>query len=114
VEAIAAGVDMFDCVLPTRLARHGTILTSNGRLNLRNAGYARDDKPLDESCSCLVCRRWSRAYLRHLLQVQEPTAPRLLTIHNLSWLFALVRETRAAIAAGQLARLRADVAAVWD
>ena len=74
VEGIARGVDMFDCVLATRLGRHGTILTSAGRLNLRNAAHARSAEPLDDRCSCQVCGRWSRAYLRHLLMVQEPTA----------------------------------------
>ncbi len=78
VEGIARGVDMFDCVLATRLARHGTILTDAGRLNLRNAEHARDPGPLDEHCSCPVCQRWSRAYLRHLLRVGEPTSARLV------------------------------------
>jgi queuine tRNA-ribosyltransferase len=114
VEAVALGVDMFDCVLPTRLARHGTILTSGGRLNLRNAALARDASPLDTSCACPVCARWSRAYLRHLLRVHEPTAARLLTLHNVGWLLGLVDRTRAAIAEGSLATLRAEVAAAWD
>ena len=114
LEAIDLGVDMFDCVLPTRLARHGTILTSAGRLNLRNATFARDSRPLDPTCACSVCSRWSRAYLRHLLRVQEPTAARLLTLHNVGWLLALVDRARTAIAQGNLAALRADVAAAWD
>jgi queuine tRNA-ribosyltransferase len=114
VEGIAAGVDLFDCVLPTRLARHGTILTSTGRLNIRNAAHASDSAPLDDRCSCPVCARWSRAYLRHLLQVNEPTAPRLLTVHNLHWLLGLVRRIRAAIEDGSLTALRAEVAALWD
>ena len=104
LEAIAMGVDMFDCVLPTRLARHGTILTDAGRLNLRNAAFARDDGPLDASCACEVCARWSRGYLRHLLRVQEPTAARLLTLHNVRWLLALVDRARSAIAQGTLVR----------
>jgi queuine tRNA-ribosyltransferase len=114
VEAVALGVDMFDCVLPTRLARHGTILTSAGRLNLRNARYARDDAPLDPTCDCAVCDRWSRGYLRHLLRVQEPTAARLLTIHNVRWLLQLVDRAREAVGTGSLAALRADVALAWD
>jgi queuine tRNA-ribosyltransferase len=114
VEAIALGVDMFDCVLPTRLARHGTVLTAAGRLSLRNARFATDDSPLDPTCSCAVCMRWSRAYLRHLLRVGESTASRLVTIHNLHWTFDLVRRIRDAIETGTLERLRAQVAAVWD
>jgi queuine tRNA-ribosyltransferase len=113
VEGIARGVDLFDCVLPTRLARHGTILTDAGRLNLRNAANARSDAPLDACCACEVCARWSRGYLRHLLAVGEPTAKRLLTLHNLHWALTLVRRARAAIAAGTLDALRAEVAAAW-
>jgi queuine tRNA-ribosyltransferase len=113
VEAIALGVDMFDCVLPTRVARHGRVLTSTGRINLKNAVHTRDDGPLDPACSCMVCARWSRAYLRHLVQVEEPAAARLLTWHNLAFTFDLVERTRAAIAAQRLDRLRHEVAAVW-
>ena len=114
VEAIARGVDMFDCVLPTRLARHGTVLSSEGRYQIKNAGFAADDGPLDPACACAVCARHSRAYIRHLLQTAEPTAPRLLTLHNVAWTFALVERSRAAIAANTLERLRADVASVWS
>jgi queuine tRNA-ribosyltransferase len=114
LEGIALGIDMFDCVLPTRLARHGTILTDAGRMNLRNARYARDPEPLDPTCDCPVCGRWSRAYLRHLLQVQEPTAGRLLTIHNIHWTLDLVTRARSAIEHGRLDQLRAEVAERWD
>ncbi len=114
VDAVARGIDMFDCVLPTRLARHGTLLTSEGRLNLRNRRFADDAGPLDPECECPACARWSRGYLRHLLSVAEPTAPRLLTIHNVSWTFALVDRIRAAIADGSLAALRDDLAQRWD
>jgi queuine tRNA-ribosyltransferase len=113
IEGIALGVDLFDCVLPTRLARHGTVLTTAGRLNLRNAVHATDPGPLDPDCACPVCARWSRAYLRHLLQVGEPTAARLVTIHNVSWTLALVARARVAIVAGTLAALQAEVAAAW-
>ena len=113
VEGIALGVDMFDCVLPTRLARHGTILTDAGRLNLRNARHARDPGPLDPDCPCPVCARWSRAYLRHLLRTSEPTGGRLLTIHNVSWTLRLVARARSAILTGTLSDLRAEVAAAW-
>lgn len=113
VEAVARGVDMFDCVLPTRLARHGTALTSLGRFQVKAARFATDDAALDPSCTCPVCARWSRGYLRHLFSVGEPTAGRLLTIHNLSWILALVQRMGEAIAAGTFATLRAEVAAVW-
>ena len=114
VEAIALGVDMFDCVLPTRLARHGTVLTSGGRIQLKRAEFATSDRPLDERCSCAVCGRWSRGYLRHLVQVGEPGAARLLTIHNLAWTFDLIRRTRAAVIAGELDSVRAEVREAWD
>ncbi|HEX6568704.1 MAG TPA: tRNA guanosine(34) transglycosylase Tgt [Acidimicrobiales bacterium] len=113
VDAVTRGVDMFDCVLPTRLARHGTVLTSAGRLNLRNRRFADDGGPLDPACACAVCARWSRGYLRHLLSVAEPTAPRLLTIHNVTWTLRLVDRIRAAIAEGSLPALRAEVAECW-
>ncbi|HEY8543567.1 MAG TPA: tRNA guanosine(34) transglycosylase Tgt [Acidimicrobiales bacterium] len=113
VDVVARGVDMFDCVLPTRLARHGTLLTSTGRLNLKNRRFAEDAGPLDPACGCAVCARWSRGYLRHLLSVDEPTAGRLLTLHNIAWTFALVDRIREAIRAGTLAELRAEVADVW-
>jgi queuine tRNA-ribosyltransferase len=114
VDAVARGIDMFDCVLPTRLARHGTMLTSQGRLNLRNRRYADDAGPVDPDCGCPTCARWSRGYLRHLLSVAEPTAPRLLTLHNMTWTFGLVDRIRAAIGVGALAGLRADLAERWD
>ena len=113
VEAVGLGVDMFDCVLPTRLARHGAVLTSTGKIQLRNAANATDGSPLDAACRCPVCGRWSRAYLRHLLQVGEPSAARLLTIHNLSWTLTLINRIRAAVAAGSLAELRHEVAGIY-
>ncbi len=113
VEGVALGVDMFDCVLPSRLARHGTILTSTGRLNLRNARFARDPEPLEPGCACPTCARWSKAYLRHLLMVNEPTVARLATIHNVHWLLGLMARTRAAIVTGSLATLRREVDAIW-
>jgi queuine tRNA-ribosyltransferase len=113
VDAVGRGIDMFDCVLPTRLARHGTLLTTGGRLNLRNARFADDDGPIDPTCPCAVCARWSRGYLRHLLSVDEPTAPRLLTIHNVTWALALVQRVRDAVVANALSDLRAEVAAAW-
>jgi queuine tRNA-ribosyltransferase len=114
VEAVALGVDMFDCVLPTRLARHGTILTSEGRLNLRNARFARDPEPLEPGCACSTCQRWSRAYLKHLLAVSEPTGARLTTIHNVHWLLRLIDDVRSAIGQRTYGALRRQVAEVWD
>ncbi len=113
VEAVALGIDMFDCVLPSRLARHGTILTDEGRLNLRNARHIRDPGPLDPTCPCPVCARWSRGYLRHLLKVGEISASRLLTLHNVAWLLRLVDRTRDAVISGRLQPWREQVLAVW-
>jgi queuine tRNA-ribosyltransferase len=113
MEAVALGVDQFDCVAPTRMARHGSMLTSGGRLNLRNAVHSRDDGPLDPLCSCSTCTRWSRGYLRHLLSVGEPTAWRLLSIHNLAFVLGLMAEARSAIAEGRFDALRAHIATVW-
>jgi queuine tRNA-ribosyltransferase len=113
MEAVARGVDQFDCVAPTRMARHGTVLTTAGRINLRNAAHTRDEGPLDPSCRCPTCARWSRGYLRHLLMVGEPTAWRLLSIHNLAVVFALMTEARAAIAEGRFEALRTRTAEAW-
>jgi queuine tRNA-ribosyltransferase len=114
VDAVALGVDMFDCVLPTRLARHGTGLSDGGRVQVRAAGKALDDRPIDPSCSCRVCRRYSVGYVRHLLAVSEPSGGRLLTIHNLSWMLGFIERVRQAIGAGRLAGLRDEVAAGWE
>ena len=114
LEAVSVGVDMFDCVLPTRLARHGTVLTSEGRLNLANARFARDDGPLDPALANDPAGRWSRAYLRHLLMVGETAASRILTLHNLAWLFDLMRATRVAIAEGRFEAHAAAIRAVWE
>ncbi|MGI9186139.1 MAG: tRNA guanosine(34) transglycosylase Tgt [Gaiellales bacterium] len=97
LRVIAAGVDMFDCVLPTRLGRTGAAMTSAGRLNLRNATFARDDRPLDERCSCSTCTRFSRAYIRHLVAQKEILGMRLLSIHNMAFLLALTTSAREAI-----------------
>ena len=114
LEAIALGVDLFDCVLPTRLARHGTVLTSEGRLNIKNRRFADDPGPLDPACACRVCGRYARAYVRHLANVNEPTAARLCTLHNLSWTLRLAQRARDAIAGGTLDALRAEIGAVYD
>jgi queuine tRNA-ribosyltransferase len=108
LEVIARGVDMFDCVLPTRTARTGSALTWEGRLNLRNARFARDPGPLDESCACPACERFSRAYIRHLVNQQELLGLRLLSLHNLRFLIDLTAHARAAIERGGFAAYRAD------
>lgn len=114
VEAVAVGIDMFDCVLPTRLARHGTALTAEGKVQLKAARYARSAEPLDPGCACGVCARWTAGYLRHLLVVGEPTGGRLLSLHNLHWLLDLTARVRAAVVDGRLEALRRETAAVWD
>jgi queuine tRNA-ribosyltransferase len=93
---------MFDCVLPTRTARTGSALTWEGRLNLRNARFARDDRPLEDECACPACTRFSRAYLRHLVNQQELLGHRLLTLHNLRFVLDLVAAARSAIERGEL------------
>jgi queuine tRNA-ribosyltransferase len=101
VEGVSRGIDMFDCVLPTRNARNGTVFTRDGKLVVKNAGYARDTGPLDEDCGCYTCRNFSRAYLRHLFQAGEILGPRLATLHSVSFFLALMREIREAIVAGE-------------
>jgi queuine tRNA-ribosyltransferase len=113
VEAVALGIDLFDCVLPTRFGRHGSILSNAGRYNLKRAENAAADAPLDDQCGCPVCARWSRAYLRHLLVVDEPTAPRLMTLHNVWWTLRLVEELRAAVEAGSVEGVRSRIAAAY-
>ena len=111
IEVIARGVDMFDCVLPTRTARTGSALTWEGRLNLRNARFARDPRPLDEGCSCPACTRFSRAYIRHLVNQQEILGLRLLSLHNLRFLLDLAAAARRAIERGAFDTWRADALA---
>ena len=107
LEAVAHGIDMFDCVLPTRVARNGSLLTSEGRINLRNAGFAEDTAPVQEGCTCYTCRTFSRAYLRHLYKAGEISALRLGTIHNVHFMMAFMRDIRAALAQGAFADFRA-------
>lgn len=97
LEGVLRGVDMFDCVLPTRIARHGTLMTSQGRLNIRNAKNERDFGPLDPECDCYTCKNYSRAYLRHLIRSDEGLGQRLLSIHNLHYLIKLTEDARKAI-----------------
>ena len=109
LEVIARGVDMFDCVLPTRTARTGSALTREGRLNLRNAKFARDERPLEEGCPCPACSRFSRAYIRHLVTQQEILGLRLLSLHNLRFLLDLVAGARQAIERGEFTSFRNGV-----
>ena len=111
IEVIARGVDMFDCVLPTRTARTGSALTWEGRLNLRNARFARDPRPLDESCGCPACTRFTRAYIRHLVNQEEILGLRLLSLHNLRFVLDLVAAARASIERGDFATWSADALA---
>jgi queuine tRNA-ribosyltransferase len=113
VEAVGNGADMFDCVLPTRLARHGTALTSEGKLHLRNLRFARDDRPIDPAFTHPLSGRYSRAYLRHLLVTGEPTAGRIITLHNLAWLADLVARIRTAIVEGRFDQFRRQVWQTW-
>jgi queuine tRNA-ribosyltransferase len=113
VEAVARGVDQFDCVMQTRLGRHGTALTSAGRWQVKASANALSDDPIDPLCACQVCATHSRGYLRHLFQSKEPTASRLLSIHNLKWTIDLVDSMRVAILDGSFERLRASILDVW-
>lgn len=98
VEGVKRGIDMFDCVLPTRLARHGTVFTHQGKITVRNAGFAEDFNPIDPECDCYVCKNYSRAYIRHLIKAEEMLAHRLLSYHNIYFLVKLMENMRKAIA----------------
>lgn len=100
INGVARGVDIFDCVLPTRLARHHSAFAPEGRLNLMNAGFARDERPIDETCDCYACRTFTRAYIRHLIVARELLAGTLISIHNLRALIRLMELIRSYIAAG--------------
>lgn len=108
VEAVARGIDMFDCVLPTRNGRTGQAFTSRGKLNIKNAQWTTDQRPLDESCSCSVCRRHSRAYLRHLYMSGEMLASILLTHHNLAFFLDTMRGVRQSIRSGDFSKFRRE------
>jgi queuine tRNA-ribosyltransferase len=108
VQAVLRGIDMFDCVMPTRHARNGHLFTSEGVVNIRNARHAADTGPVDPACSCYTCRNYSRAYLRHLDRCNEILGSRLNTLHNLHFYLQLMRELRAAIEAGRLAAYARD------
>ena len=108
IDGSIRGIDMFDCVLPTRIARNGTLMTSNGRLVVRNAKFARDFRPIDENCDCHTCRNYSRAYIRHLVKANETFGFRLTTYHNLYFLLKLMRQVREAIREDRLGDFREE------
>ena len=105
-ECVARGVDMFDCVLPTRIARHGTALTRHGNVAIKAAKWERDLGPVEEGCDCYCCRNFTRSYVRHLLHAGEILGVRLLTIHNVHRLLEFMRELRVSIADGTFAAFR--------
>jgi queuine tRNA-ribosyltransferase len=108
VECVGRGIDLFDCVLPTRNARNGQLFTSQGRINIKNARYADDDAPLDSDCRCYACRRHSRAYLRHLYLAGEMTAGALNTLHNLTFYLDTMKRIREAIVFGRFDTFRQE------
>lgn len=113
-EGISRGIDMFDCVVPTRNARNGTLYTSQGRINIRREQFRTDDRPIDEDCGCPACRRYSRAYIRHLFMAGEILALRLNTLHNLTYYFSLIKTVRTAILSGKLDALRRSISQRYD
>ncbi len=113
IEGVIRGVDMFDCVLQTRIARNGSALTSSGQLTIRNAQYTRDYEKLDEQCDCYVCKNFSKAYLRHLINVNEILACTLLSIHNIAYTINLMERMKKAIRDGTLLSLRQEILSVY-
>jgi len=112
--AVERGIDLFDCVLPTRVARNGQLWTSEGRLNLRNSRFQDDPGPVDPECACETCRNHSRAYLAHLFRAEELLAYRLSSVHNVTYTLDLMRRLRAALADGSFGSLRSTVAAQYE
>ena len=112
LDGVAAGIDLFDCVVPTRNGRHGLLFTSQGLLSLRNARHARSDDPIDPDCACPACRTHSRGYLRHLLKSGESLGSRFAALHNLTYYLNLLRRARSAIVAGEFGALHAEVEAI--
>ena len=106
---VARGIDMMDCVLPTRAARHACLYTSEGRVLIKNARYLEDQRPVDPLCNCAVCRRYTRAYLRHLFAAGEITAAILATHHNVHFYLDIMRQIREAISFGQLAKFASEL-----
>lgn len=114
VEMVARGIDMFDCVLPTRLARNGTAFTNGGTLNLKNAPYSRDTDPIEPGCECPACSKFSRAYLRHLIKAEEILGLRLISLHNLHFYLNLMRRARRAIQEGTFEKFRNNFVAGYQ
>lgn len=114
LEAVALGIDMFDCVLPTRIARNGTIFTDRGRFIVRDAGSAEDESPIDEGCDCYACRNFSRAYVRHLLKAGEVLGIRLTTMHNVRFMMRFMERLRASLAEGRFAEFLAEQRIIWS
>ncbi len=108
IEGVRRGVDLFDCVAPTRMGRNGTAFTSNGRVNVKRAEFRADPRPLDERCGCPLCARFSRAYLRHLVTSDEILGLRLLSLHNVHFLVTLMHDARERIRAGEFDRWSRD------
>jgi queuine tRNA-ribosyltransferase len=114
IDGVARGIDIFDCVLPTRLARHHAAFSPEGRLNLMNASFARDERPIDPFCDCYTCRMFTRAYIRHLIIAKELLAGTLLSIHNLRALIRLMDEIRTAIIDGSFDDKKSKLLRQWD
>ncbi len=114
IESINCGIDMFDCVMPTRNGRNGTLFTSLGKVNIRNQKHQFDESPLDPDCACYTCQNFSRAYLRHLYIAKELTALRLLSLHNLTYYLKLIADIRTAIAKGTFQQLRQQHRNLWQ
>ena len=113
VEGVARGIDMFDCVFPTRVARNGMVMVRTGRMNIKNKQYERDFRPLEEGCQCYTCRHFTRAYVRHLYKAEETLALRLLSIHNLYFLLQFMRDMREAIIGGRFTEFRERFWSEW-
>jgi queuine tRNA-ribosyltransferase len=114
LEGVAHGIDMFDCVLPTRIARNGAVFIRQGRLNLRNAQFAEDPRPIEEGCACYACQHFTRAYLRYLLTTREILGLRLTTLHNLHFVLQLMRHIRASILDGRFMAFKDEFWADWS
>ena len=108
LEAVSCGADLFDCIIPTRYARTGTVYTHDGKIVIRNAPYLSDFEPLDKDCQCFVCKTHSRAYLRHLINVNEIAGIELLTYHNVFWYHEFMRKIRTAINKGEFMAFKKD------
>lgn len=114
INGVARGIDIFDCVLPTRLARHHSAFAPEGRLNLMNASFGRDDRPIDETCDCYTCRTFTRAYIRHLIVARELLAGTLISIHNLRALIRLMEQIRTYIVDGTFVSRMPELLDQWQ